>query len=131
MPDELICFCSERILLVREHGDSRLSADTMSLSSLRSALLTQKCIQGWVLRAGYWTPEIKRSFSGALRGVYANCLTYGDRGDIIELESWIQTIGHGEAAFRELRVLILLRRVIGAKSLLALHHTYMKLRRMN
>ncbi len=124
-------FVPQEFFLVREHGDSRLSADTMSLSSLRSGLLTQKCMQELVYRAGYWTPEIKRSFSGALRGVYANCLTYGDRGDIIKLESWMHMIGHGEATFRELKVLILLRKVIGTKGLLALQRTYLKLRRMN
>ena len=124
-------FVSQELFFVREHSASRLSADGMTQKSLASATLTQKCIHQTVIRAGYWTPEIKRSFAGALRGVYANCLTYGDRGDIIELESWIQMIGHGEATFRELKVLILLRKVIGAKSLLALHRSYMKLRGLN
>ena len=134
---QLVCrmgsfaFVSQELFFVREHSASRLSADEMTRKSLASAILTQKCIHQTVIRAGYWTPEIKRSFAGALRSVYANCLTYGDRGDIIELESWIQMIGHGEATFRELKVLILLRKVIGAKSLLALHRSYMKLRGLN
>lgn len=124
-------FVSKELFFVREHSASRLSADTMSLHSLRSALLTQTCIHESLRAAGFWHPTIQRSFSSALRGVYANCLTYGDRGDITKLESWIQTIGHNEVSFRELRGLILLRKVIGAKSLLALHRSYMKLRGLN
>ncbi|MHB8789323.1 MAG: glycosyltransferase family 2 protein [Desulfobulbaceae bacterium] len=121
-------FIPEELFFVREHQSSRLSADTMNRKSLLSAIKTQKLVQACLGRAGYWSSEIRAMFWGAIRIRYANCLSYGTAEDVEEFEEWLRNLGRGDRTFRHFFVLIVLRRLFGAKAILFLHKGFVGLR---
>lgn len=121
-------FISEELFWVRVHESSRLSSDTMTRDTVRSAIATQKSVYHTLCGSGYHSYPAIDAFAGALRTVYANCLRYGAHVDILGLEQWIRKVGASDIAFRGLLRIIRLRRVVGTKMLLWAHRTIINLR---
>ena len=132
----LVCAVTEfgvipnELFFVREHQASRLSRDTMTRESLLSVLKTQESVFTSLYTTNHWSPNIKNAFLGKMRIVYANCLHYGNREDVANLESWLRSLGLNDPAFRGFSMLMVCRRILGTNALLFIHQLLIKLRKV-
>lgn len=116
---EMVCFVDEELFFVREHVGPRLSTGQMSSSSLESLIRTRQSIYSTLAKAGLWDATNQQAFLGAMRTIYANALQLNDHATIRDLEDWLWKLSSKPRRKHQLHALILLRRSLGHRFLLA------------
>lgn len=114
-------FVGTELFWVREHDSERLSVIAGDARKVGSAILTRRLFVEHVRRAGLWDAAMQRATLSALRSLYAQAMAYLDRGEVARFESFYAASALRPVPRIDVLLLVLLRRVLGKRLLLAGH----------